>query len=147
MGTTTAAQMDALIGQHLAAEAVGDVDGAIAVYTDDVEHDVVGWPTGVAHGVEDARGFYEYLTTNIATEKTVATRTYYSDDACTIEHEWTGTVPGEFLGIPGHGRRISFRMLHVFEFRDGLISRENTWLDGDSIVAQLTGPDQGATTS
>jgi hypothetical protein len=32
-------------------------------------------------------------------------------------------------------------MLHVFEFRDGLISRESTWLDGNAIVAQLTAPD------
>ena len=70
MGTTPA-QMDELIERHLAAEAAGDVDGAIAVYTDDVEHDVVGSPTGVAHGREGARGFYEYLVGNIKTETTV----------------------------------------------------------------------------
>jgi len=143
MGTTPA-QMHELIERHLAAEAAGDVAGAIAVYTDDVEHDVVGSPTGVAHGVDGARAFYEFLTSNIKTETTDATRTYYSDDACTVEHLWTGTVPGEFLGIPGNGRRISFRMIHVFEFRDSLISRENVWLDGNAIVAQLTAPDLAA---
>ena len=135
---TTPAQMDELIERHLAAEAVGDVDGALAVYTDDVEHDVVGWPTGVAHGIDGARGFYEYLVANLKTEATSTTRAYYADDACTIEHDWTGAVPGEFLGIPGNGRRVTFRMLHVFEFRDQLISRENVWLDGGAIVAQLT---------
>ncbi len=31
-------------------------------------------------------------------------------------------------------------MLHVFEFRDGKISRENVWLDGGAVVAQLTAP-------
>jgi steroid delta-isomerase-like uncharacterized protein len=137
---TTPAQMDELIERHLAAEARGDVDGAIAVYTDDVEHDVVGSPTGATQGRDGARGFYEYLVGNIKTETTATTRAYYADDACTIEHEWTGTVPGEFLGIPGNGRRITFRMIHVFEFRDGLISRENVWLDGNAIVAQLTAP-------
>ena len=50
----------------------------------------------------------------------------------------TGTVIGSMLGIPGHGRRMTFRILHVFEFRDGLISRENVWLDGGAVVAQLT---------
>ena len=40
--------------------------------------------------------------------------------------------------VPGYGQRISFRLLHVWEFRDGLISRENVWLDGGSIMAQLT---------
>ena len=104
MGTTPA-QMDELIERHLAAEAAGDVDGAIAVYTDDVEHDVVGSPTGVAHGREGARGFYEYLVGNIKTETTDAAAQLLRDDACTIEHVWTGTVPGEFLGIPGNGRR------------------------------------------
>jgi predicted ester cyclase len=53
-------------------------------------------------------------------------------------------VPGEFLGIPGHGRSISFRMLHVFEFADGRISRENVWLDGGAIAAQLSGPERTA---
>lgn len=47
-------------------------------------------------------------------------------------------VPREFLGIPGNGQRISFRMLHVRDFKDGRISRENVWLDGNAIVAQLT---------
>jgi predicted ester cyclase len=42
------------------------------------------------------------------------------------------------LGLPGHGRRISFRILHVFEFRDGLVSRENVWLDSAAIVSQLS---------
>jgi predicted ester cyclase len=42
------------------------------------------------------------------------------------------------LGLPGHGRRISFRILHVFEFRDGLLSRENLWLDSAAIVSQLS---------
>lgn len=41
----------------------------------------------------------------------------------------------------GHGKRITFRLLHVWEFRDGLISRENVWLDGGSIIAQLTDQD------
>jgi hypothetical protein len=28
--------------------------------------------------------------------------------------------------------------VHVFEFRDGLISRENVWLDSAAIVSQLS---------
>ena len=42
------------------------------------------------------------------------------------------------MGIPGHVRLISIRVLHVFEFRNGLISRANVWLDGAAAVAQLT---------
>ncbi len=55
-----------------------------------------------------------------------------------LEQMMTGTVIGSMLGMPGNGRRISFRILHVFEFRDGLISRENVWLDGAAIIDQLS---------
>lgn len=133
-------EMDRLIDQHLAAERRGDPEGSVAMYTDDVEHDVVGLPTGPARGKLEARRFYEYLTANVQTETMTPVRRYDGDDFCVIEHDWTGTVPGEFLGIDGHGRRITFRMIHVWEFRDGLISRENVWLDGASIVSQLTAP-------
>jgi len=132
------AQMDELIEVHIKAESAGDTAGAVAVYTDDVEHDVVGLPTGPVHGKVAARDFYEFLSRNITTEKMAPTHRYYGDDFCVIEHDTTCTVDGEFLGIPGNGRRITFRLLHVWEFRDGLMSRENVWLDGASIVAQLT---------
>ncbi len=135
----TPAEMDELIEAHLKAELAGDTAGAVAVYTDDVEHDVVGFPTGPVRGKDAAQGFYEYLTQNLTTEQMVPTRRYYGDDFCVIEHDATGTVQGEFLGVPGNGKRITFRLLHVWEFRDGLMSRENVWLDGGSIVAQLTG--------
>ncbi|HEY1652879.1 MAG TPA: nuclear transport factor 2 family protein [Acidimicrobiales bacterium] len=133
-----AGQMDELIEAHINAEIAGDIAGAVALYTDDVEHDVVGSPTGPMKGKEAAQGFYEFLTQNISTEEMAPTHRYYGDDFCVLEHSATGTVEGEFLGVPGHGKRITFRILHVWEFRDDLISRENVWLDGGSIVAQLT---------
>jgi predicted ester cyclase len=57
-----------------------------------------------------------------------------------MEHLATGTVKGELLGFPGNGRQITFRMIHIWEFRDGLICRENVSLDGGSIAAQLASP-------
>ncbi len=135
---TTPAQMKEVIERHLAAEAAGDVAAAVAVYTPDVVHDVVGAPTGPLHGPEQASAFYDMLTTNLDTIDVQVNHEYFGDDVCVVEHQWTGTVPGQFLGIPGLGKQVSFRMLHVFEFRAGLISRENVWLDGGAIAAQLT---------
>ncbi|MGH9276192.1 MAG: ester cyclase, partial [Acidimicrobiales bacterium] len=83
-------------------------------------------------------GFYEFLVANIQTETMEPVHSYYGDDFCVVEHDATGTVDGEFLGVPGHGKRITFRLLHVWEFRAGRMSRENVWLDGGSVVAQLT---------
>jgi steroid delta-isomerase-like uncharacterized protein len=139
--------MDELIERHIAAETAGDAAATVAMYTDDVEHDVVGSPTGPVHGKAAAQGFYDFLVQNIQTEVMEPVHRYYGDDFCVIEHTWTGTVPGEFLGVAGNGRRITFRMIHVFEFRDGLITRENVWLDGAAIVAQLTAPDLATTSS
>src|ERR1700720_2408300 len=119
--------MVAVVERHLKAEGAGDVEGAIAVYVGDVEHEVIGFPAGILHGKDAARGFYEELTANFRTEREQPLHRYFSGDAMVLDQEMTGTVTGTFLGLPGLGRRITFRVLHVFEFRGALISRENVW--------------------
>jgi steroid delta-isomerase-like uncharacterized protein len=131
-------KMQVLVDRHMAAENNGDLDGAVAVYTDDVEHDVVGFPEGPSRGKAAAHDFYAYLTANFRSESWDVQRQYFADDAMILEQLMTGTVTGSLLGLPGNGRRISFRMMHVFEFRDGLISRENIWLDGAAVTGQLS---------
>lgn len=135
-------QMDALIEQHIRAEQAGDTAGAVAVYTDDVVHDVVGAPHGPLHGPEAAQGFYDWLTSQLSTDAMDVTKSWYGEDFCVVEHQATATVNGEFMGIPGNGRTISFRMLHVWEFRDEKISRENIWMDSGAIIGQLTAPEE-----
>lgn len=133
-------EMERLIDQHLKAELQGDPNACVAMYTDDVVHDVIGWPAGPMHGKDGAKSFYEYLTSQVTTKEMTPVHTYYGPDFAVIEHMFNGSVPGSFLGIAGNGRDISVRMLHVWEFRDGCISRENIWLDGGAIAAQLTAP-------
>jgi ketosteroid isomerase-like protein len=135
-------QMDRLVEAHLAAEAQGDAAGCVAVYTADVEHDLVGAPRGPLYGRREAQEFHEQLVRDLTTEEMVPVRGYYGEDFCVVEHEWRGSVPGSILGIEGRGRRISFRVLHVWEFRDGLIARENVWLDVVGILRQLSAPQQ-----
>ena len=130
--------MIALVERHLKAEGAGDVDGAVAVYTDDIEHDSVGFPGSPRTGKESAREFYRFLAANFRTEGEEPLNRFFDDDTMVLEQVMTGTVIGEMLGIPGNGRRVSFRILHVFGFRDGLISREQVWIDSAAIVDQLT---------
>jgi steroid delta-isomerase-like uncharacterized protein len=131
-------EMQELVSRHLRAEGAGDVDGAVSVYTDDVEHDVVGFPGSPHHGKDGARVFYDELTANFRTEGEEVLHRFVTDDSIILEQKMTGTVIGSMFGLPGNGRRISFRTLHVFEFRDNLISRENVWLDSASVIAQLS---------
>ena len=132
--------MIALVERHLKAEGAGDVDGAVAVYTDDIVHDEVGFPGTARAGKDAAREFYQFLTANFRTEGEEPLNRFFDGDTMILEQNMTGTVIGELLGIPGNGRRVTFRILHVFGFRDGLISREQVWIDSGAIVAQLTSP-------
>lgn len=134
----TREEMDRLIEEHLAAEQAGDPTGSVAMYSDDVIHDLVGSPLGRLQGPEAAKRFYEFLNANIETEQMDVNHARYGDDFCVIEHQWHGTVPGNFMGVAGRGRKISFRMLHLWEFEDGRISRENVWLDTGAIIRQLS---------
>jgi steroid delta-isomerase-like uncharacterized protein len=137
-----AEQKLSLIHKHLDAEGAGDVETACSVYAEDVEHDAVGFPGSPCVGIDAAKAFYEHLTANIRTtgEKTLH-QFETTDGALVIEAEMSADVIGEFLGIPGNDRNITFRILHVFEFDRALVTREQVWLDTGSIVAQLTAPE------
>jgi len=129
----------ALIHTHLDAEGDGDVETACSVYADGIEHDVVGFPGAPCFGIEAAKEFYAYLTANLRTtgEKTLH-QFQTAEGAVVLEAEMSADVIGEFMGLPGNNRSITFRILHVFEFDDSLITREQVWLDSGSIVAQLS---------
>jgi steroid delta-isomerase-like uncharacterized protein len=133
-----AAEMQDLVDRHLQAEKAGDPDGCVAMYTDDVVHDAVGWPGAPYRGKKAARDFYQNLMANFHIDGEEFTHRYVSDSAMTLESDVVGTVTGSMLGLPGKDRQVTFRMLHVFEFREGLISRENIWLDAGAIVDQLS---------
>ena len=87
---------------------------------------------------------YAHLFSNVRGEDFAIKHRLYGDNFVVDDKIWTARVEGEFLGVPGHGRRIHVRVLHIFEFRDGLIARENVWLDGAAAIAQLTGADAPA---
>jgi predicted ester cyclase len=56
----------------------------------------------------------------------------------------TGHVRGSFIGVDGGGAPVRFRILHVFDIRDGLISREQAWFDTAGVVRQLESHRRGA---
>jgi len=131
-------EMIAVVEQHLKAEGEGDIEGAVRPYAEDVIHDAVGFPGSPRVGKDAAREFYGFLTANFRTEEETPIRRWFIDDTMFLEQTMTGRVIGEMMGIPGNGRRITFGIFHVFEFADGLITREQVWLDAGVIVAQLT---------
>jgi steroid delta-isomerase-like uncharacterized protein len=132
---------DRMIDRHFRFETEDDVDGVLSTMVDDVEHDVVGSPTGPLRGRTAARGFYDALFADLSGGKVTTMRRYYGPDFVVDESLWEGTAPGAPFGVPGHGRSLSFRLLHVFDMApDGRIKRENVWLDFASILQQLNAP-------
>ncbi|MDB5759036.1 MAG: ketosteroid isomerase [Burkholderia sp.] len=141
MDVFTSSQFDALIDRHFRFEAEDDVDGVLSTLVDDLTHDLVGWPAGASRNKQAARAFYEQMFAVLAGEKVTTVKRLYGDDFVVDESIWHGRAVGNPMGIPGHGRPLSFRILHIFEVTpDGKIKRENVWLDQAAIVRQLSEP-------
>jgi hypothetical protein len=65
-------------------------------------------------------------------------RRYHGENFLVDEVMMTQRIDGDMFGVPGNGTEVNFRLLHICEFRDGLMSRENVWMDTGAIIAQLT---------
>lgn len=136
--TLTPVEMDRKIDEHFGFERRDDVDGVLATLTPDVEHDVVGWPSGPVHGRAGVRPFYEALFADLSESRVECLRRLYGNGFVVDESLWRGKAPGRPFGLEGHGRALEFRMLHVVEFAEsGQIRRENVWVDLAAIIEQL----------
>ncbi len=134
----TPREMDRKIDEHFGYEARDDIDGVLATLAPDVEHDIVGWPSGPTRGRAAARPFYEALFTDLSDGKVESTRRLYGKDFLVDESLWQGKAPGRPFGLDGRNRDLAFRLLHVVEFADdGKIKRENVWVDLAGIMRQL----------
>ncbi|MFA6985056.1 MAG: nuclear transport factor 2 family protein [Arenimonas sp.] len=134
----TTAQMDRKIDEHFAFEAQDNVEGVLATLAPDVEHDIVGSPTGPTRGRAAARPFYENLFADLADGSVRCLRRLYGENFLVDESLWRGRAPGRPFGLNGLDRPLEFRLLHVVEFTDsGDIKRENVWLDFTAIQRQL----------
>ena len=134
----TPAEMDARLDEHFAFEAADDVEGVLATLSEQVEHDIVGWPAGPARSHDDIRAFYETLFADLADGRVTSTRRLYGENFMVDDSVWRGAAPGRPFGIDGKGRPLEFRLLHVLEFdAAGDISRENVWIDLAAIQRQL----------
>jgi uncharacterized protein len=134
----TQRQMDQKMEEHFAFEGRDDIEGVLATLTDDVEHDIVGWPFGPSHGRDGARKFYENMFLDLSDSKVRCVKRLYGDNFMVDESIWAGKAAGKPFGLEGRNRPLEFRLLHIIEFADGGdIKRENVWIDFASIIRQL----------
>ena len=134
----TATIFDQIINDHFMYEATDDVDAVMGSLTDDAEHHVVPSPVGVLTDRQQIRAYYEMLFASVRGESVTPVRRLYGDDFVVDEVIWNGHITdGRAFLCDGRSGDVSFRLLHVFEIRDGLICRENVWCDLAAIQQQL----------
>jgi ketosteroid isomerase-like protein len=136
--TTAHQQIDRIIDQHFMFEATDNVDGVLDSLTSDAEHEVVPSPFGALRGRERIRPFYEMLFGDMKGEAVTPIRRLYGEDFVVDETMWHGRIDdGRVFLCDGRSGPVSFRLLHIFELKDGKISRENVWVDLAAIQRQL----------
>jgi hypothetical protein len=138
--TTSLAQMDALIDGHYRAEEAGDLAAIVEGFIAGAEHVVAGNPGGPRHGGDQIADFYREVFAELRIDRFETLRRWYGDSHAVDESILHATAIGRPFGldVDGGGRPVSVRLVHLFEFADGLISRENAWLDMYGLRAQLS---------
>ena len=136
MNAMTPIELDRIIDEHYRAESEMDINAILATYTDDIVFDVAGVPDTL-HGKQAAAGFYRQLFADLVTEKVTPLRrlhgpTFVIDDAI-----FECRAVGKPFGLDGKNRPVKFRLMHIFDVRDGRICRETAWLDMGAIQRQL----------
>ena len=139
--TTTALltreEMDALVDGHYRAEEQGDLAAIVAGFAPGAEHDVVGRPGAALHGGEQIGEFYRALLAELRIDRFEPVRRRYGTDHVVDESVLHATATGFPFGLEGRGRPVRTRFLHIFDFENGLISRESAWIDLAAIQQQL----------
>ncbi|HEY7062925.1 MAG TPA: nuclear transport factor 2 family protein [Chloroflexota bacterium] len=134
----TREQMDQLIDQHFGFEATDNVDGVMGSLAEGAQHEVIPSPVGALDDPAKIRAFYQMLFRAVEGESVTPVRRLYGEDFLIDETIWHGHVrDGHVFLCDGKSGPVSFRLLHVFELRDGRIGRESVWCDLAAIQRQL----------
>jgi uncharacterized protein len=126
-----------IIERHFAAESAHDVPATLATYTEDLVWDDVGNPDCPVYGKSAAAAMYQGIMDAIPDLHLESTSRFARGDHVVDESIVTGHIRGSFVGVVGGGAPVRFRMLHVFDIRDGLICREQAWFDTAGVIRQV----------
>jgi len=132
--------MASLLERHFAAQQKRDIDGILATYADDVVHDAVGRDPNPLHGKSAVGAFYQESLPDLENTKVLPLRRLYGEDFVVDESLVDGYAHGRPFDMEGYSRPVRFRILRIFEFRDGLIARETAWFDIIAVQRQLAPP-------
>jgi ketosteroid isomerase-like protein len=136
--STSRDEMDRAVNEHFGFEAADDLAGVMASLAGRIEHEIVPSPVGVQHDKASVHAYYTMLFESVKGEGVTPLKRYYGDDFVVDETLWHGEIKdGAVFLCDGKSGKVSFRLLHIFEFQDGKIAREQAWCDLAAIQRQL----------
>ena len=95
-------------------------------------------PVGVQHDKSNVHAYYSRLFKSVKGEGVTPLQRYYGDHFVVDETLWHGEIlDGSVFLCDGKSGKVSFRLLHIFEFEDGKIAREQAWCDLAALQRQL----------
>lgn len=116
------------VNKHFESEIGIDSSQVITTYTSDIVWESPGHPNGEIHrGIADVKANYDWIKEllkllDLKNLERFATEDRVADDGIVLgEVKKDGFVP-----FPP-GTKLSFRILHAFDMREGLISRERSF--------------------
>lgn len=107
-----------------------------SVFTDDVSDNMVGFPPMTTKA--DAQKSIQNVFDQYKDMKFWVTRTFTKNDMVATEYGWSGTDTGGFMGHPATEKQAGAMGFTVAWFTpDGLIKKEDRYMDMGTIMAQL----------
>ena len=137
----TRSEMDSVIDAHFDAEQRADVEAIVETVSDRIRHETFGAGLAQLRGRDAVRSFYESLSRELSIDSYTTVQRLYGPAHVWEEGIVHATATGQPFGLDGRGRHIRYRLIHLFEFRGGLIDRELGVADVASILAQLPAAD------
>jgi uncharacterized protein len=134
---TERTQLDALVDSHLQALRDGDLEAVMSTMTDDIVYELIGGALSTVRGREAVRAHHLREFANAIHERDIPLRRLYGDGFAVDELIWEGRITGRVGLIAGNGRRVTHRILRIFEVRDGRIAHQSIYSDFASVSRQL----------
>jgi steroid delta-isomerase-like uncharacterized protein len=89
------------------------------------------------HGRADILGSYRSILTTFPDWQYTAQQLLIDGDRVAEQFHVRATHGGEFMGLPGSGRKFDIQGVCLFEMRDGLIALERRIYDFTGLLIQL----------
>ena len=136
-GSAQRLKLDQLVDTQLRAVGDSDLETLLTTMTDDIEFDMVGGPAKPVRGKDAVRAHYLHEFANAMQERSIPLRRLYGDGFVIDEMVWEGRITGRVGTLLGNGRRVTQRVLRIFEVRDGLVTRQSVYTDYAALTRQL----------